>query len=637
MIIGEVESLMHVDMLKGLKKMDDGATVKEYAAIPALKTDYASQVVVDEAVSEDQRFLEKGAMPIEEEFPEGTRAIFRGEFNYGRTLEIVRHQNSKVEAWVSIIKGREPDFGRECARNAERTTPYTPSNAVARMLSLNPLVLSKITSAFSVMLDGSRLNLGLNLKFESKKLKVLGGYSRRSASGWEFSQKAVELVQQYMVSFPEFIAGIQRKPQGDMYHDTDFYPAETSKAKLKEIQAWLKTVESKGFEKVPVEAEQLDSDVVKQIELAGGQATAKSAGMEGKKIKGVPRNALLKPSDAGHRLGNQRFSLGERVVYVHDSGRVPIATNGMVVGLTRTSRTTLWDIVFDVSFMSGMSLGDKCSPFRGSTVPVASVLNITDRQLVVGSRAAADKRPQQAPQPLTVNGHGAPTGAGGRGQYVEARAPAPLRGSFSGAVAGQPNRGRAWTGGPGRGRGGGLGSSNANFGGQQGVPMRGRGQAASAQGQRGSHINGYGSEHTQANGSSNGYNGATNPGRNDGVQSQAQPQQSYTNMPPPASLNARPRGRGDQRGNGYISPQLNLSDTQPTTYPTTVKYTYPEPSSASGTTYPAHSNVGNVGDVFTAADAAYPSPDGSMRTLRRGIPEANPGGSGRGTSQTYPT
>ncbi|KAI9841257.1 MAG: hypothetical protein M1838_003656 [Thelocarpon superellum] len=400
MLIGTVESLMHVDMLKGLRKTDDGATVKEYATIPGLETDYASQVVVDDVISEDQRFLEKAAVRIEEEFPEGTRAFFLGEFNYGRPLEIVRHANNKVEAWVSISKGREPDFGRECARNAERTTPYTPSYAVARMLSLNPLVLSKVTSSFSVMMDGSRLNLGLNLKFEAKKQKVLG-YSRRSPSGWEFSQKAIDLVAQYMVRFPEFIAGIQRNPQGDVYAPTDFYPSAMAAAKMKEIQAWLKSVESKGFEKVPLEAEQLDSDVVKQIEQAADEFVKQKAEVTGKKIKGVPRNALLKPSDAEHRLGNQRFSLGDRVVYAQDSGRVPIATHGTVVGLTRTSRTTLLDVVFDVTFMSGSTLDNRCSPFRGSTVPLSSVLNITERQLIASTKAGAEHRPAAAKQPLT--------------------------------------------------------------------------------------------------------------------------------------------------------------------------------------------------------------------------------------------
>ena len=43
-----------------------------------------------------------------------------------------------------------------------------------------------------------KANLGLSLKFEGKSMKVLG-YSRKSDQGWEFSEKAVELVREYRV------------------------------------------------------------------------------------------------------------------------------------------------------------------------------------------------------------------------------------------------------------------------------------------------------------------------------------------------------------------------------------------------------------------------------------------------------
>lgn len=438
MIIGDVESLVHVEMLKGLKKTDDGAITKEYGEIKGIETEYASQVVVDEVISEDQRFLEKAALPIEEEFPEGSRAFFLGEFSYGRPLEVLHASNNKAEIWISILKGREPEFGRAIARKAEKANHYTPSYALARMLNLNPLALSKITSSFTVLMDDQRLNLGLNLKFEAKKLKVLG-YSRRSASGWEFSQKAIDLVQQYMIKFPHFVAGIQRKPQGDLYNAEDFYPANEARAKIKAIQAWLKSIESKNFERVPLDAEQLDSEAVLQIEKAADECIRNSHGLEGKKIKGVPRSALLKPSDAEHRLGNQRFTLGDRIAYVQESGKVPIATRGTVVGLTRTSRTILLDVVFDVTFMSGTSLGDRCSPFRGSTVPVSSVLNLTDKQLIARRKAGAENQAQQqaSAQPLTNTTntrYGIPTGPGGQGQYVDAQQAAPLTDNWKEAV-----------------------------------------------------------------------------------------------------------------------------------------------------------------------------------------------------------
>jgi 5'-3' exoribonuclease 1 len=188
-------------MLKGLRKTDEGATVKEYAVIPGMEIEYASQIIVDEVISEDQRFLEKAAVPIEEEFPPGSHAYFLGEFNYGRPLEVTGHKDNRAEIWLSIVKGKEAEFGRNIVLSHHSKTQYTPAFAVAKMLGLQGLVLSKIMSSLSVSAMGVRLNLGLNLKFEGKKLKVLG-YSKRTDRGWEYSNKAIELLSTYMTKFP---------------------------------------------------------------------------------------------------------------------------------------------------------------------------------------------------------------------------------------------------------------------------------------------------------------------------------------------------------------------------------------------------------------------------------------------------
>ncbi|KAL8900075.1 MAG: hypothetical protein Q9207_005869 [Kuettlingeria erythrocarpa] len=555
MVIGPVETLVHVEMLKGLRKTDEGASIKEYAQIPGLEVDYASQMVVGDVVSEDQRFLEKSALPVEEEFPVNSGAFFMGEYNYGRPVHVIGHTSGKVDVWVSPQQGKVGDFGRSIVVQSDRITPYTPAFAVARMLSLNPLVLSKITSAFQVIVDDSKVNVGLNLKFEARGLKVLG-YSRKAATGWEFSQKAIQLLQQYMVRFPDFIAGIQRNPQSREYVAADFYPKDQARAKFKEIQAWLKDIESKSFEKVPLDAAQLDSDAVGRIEQAANENIRQNSAVavRNQKIKAVPRSALLKPSDAEHRLSHQRFSLGDRVVYVQDSGRVPIATQGTVVGMTRTSRTTLLDVIFDVTFMSGTSLENRCSPFRGSTVPVHSVLNLTDRQVIAGSRAAESHRQPSMAQHLTVNGYGATAGPNGQGQIYPAQAPAPLAGSFRGAVAGhrvssmatrstQFNpRGRAV-----------LGTNSPQDLQQQNIPIRnGPSPATNSLRGRGGPANG-----SRARGRGNlsfqqvllnGYVKIDQGGDEGVVRSRQFPLQSYANVPPPASLDSR--GRGRRRGGG---------------------------------------------------------------------------------------
>jgi len=525
-IIGEVESMVHVQLLKGMIKTEDGATIKEFADIPGQETDYALQVIVDDVVNPDERFIEREALPIEEEFPENSRAFFLGDFNYGRPVHITGHDEGKVNGLIAAVKGREPEFGKERVRQAERLCPYMPSYAIARSLRLNPLVLAKITSSFSVDVDGQRVNLGLNLKFEARKQKVLG-YSRRGESGWEFSQKAVELISQYMINFPEFFAGIQRNPQNDRYSPYDFYPEETALLKIKEIRDWLKSVEAKNFERVPLDAEQLDSDIVHLIEQDADAFNAQQPPMHPKKVRGVPRSALLRPADVEHRLGNQSFKLGDRVVYAQDSGKVPIATRGTVVGLTRTPRSVLLDVVFDASFMSGTTLGGRCSAFRGQTVLASSVLNVSYRQLIASSRATTSQQSQQQKTPLTVAGYGAPLGPNGHGQLHNAPAPPPLRGSFRGAVSGQ-----------GAARGGRGGPTNGQF---STLPFRPHSTGVAPRGAWG----------RGRGGQRGGYVSVEKGDPSEGVV-ERNPNfrpHNYSSVPPPQGLE-RGRGRGRGRGNG---------------------------------------------------------------------------------------
>ena len=70
-------------------------------------------------------------------------------------------------------------------------------------------------------------------------------------------------------------------------------------------------------------------------------------------VKGIPRQAVLKPAHALYRLQNQYFAIGDRVTMIQDSGGVPLSVRGVVIGLNAKSI----DVVWDVPFMSGGTLG----------------------------------------------------------------------------------------------------------------------------------------------------------------------------------------------------------------------------------------------------------------------------------------
>ncbi|KAG6039331.1 hypothetical protein E4U41_002905 [Claviceps citrina] len=534
--IGQVECLVHVHMLKGLIKTEEGALIKEYAENPSVRSIYASQTIVDEVVNEDERFIEKKALPIEEEFPLGTRAFFLGEYAFGRPLEVTGHVNGKTEVVVSIPKNKEHEFSRRIIHQAERRNPYTPSFAVAKQLGIHPLILSKITSSYQISTSaGLKLNLGLNLKFEGRKLKVLG-YSRKSHTGWEFSSLAVKLIADYMVAFPDFFAAIQQEPQRSETCETDLWknPAVASQ-RVKDMVAWLKQQEMSKFERVPLEAEQLDSEIVMALAAAGEQVSQAAQDIEIKKLKGVPRAAILKPSDAELVLGNQNFSLGDRVTFAASAGKVPLATSGTVVGISRTATALLLDVVWDTSFMSGTTLGDRAPMFRGQTVAASSVLNLTDRQVISASSKSQQKRLTST---LTTGFYGSV----GVRQYKDVPAPAPLRGGWRGALNGSgrstPGRNSSdrardnFNMGPQRHGGSGDGNGNGNG------PNLHHGSLVYRDSPNGTpsppaqsvYGRGRGRGGFQAQ-----FGGKQQPGK-------------YSNVPPPASLDSPRGGRGRGRG-----------------------------------------------------------------------------------------
>lgn len=94
-------------------------------------------------------------------------------------------------------------------------------------------------------------------------------------------------------------------------------------------------------------------------------------------IKGVPRRGVLKPDHAQARLQGQTFNLGDRIVMVEETGNVPLAAKGTVVGIQSSALDVLWDI----PFIGGTNLAGRCSDYRGQVVAPDTVLNLSMPQV----------------------------------------------------------------------------------------------------------------------------------------------------------------------------------------------------------------------------------------------------------------
>jgi 5'-3' exoribonuclease 1 len=370
----------------------------------------ALQTAVHQVTFEDERYLEKDAPPIASDFPTGEKVIFLGDMAYGTAAQVSATHGNALDIGIAYFPGeRKENLTYTKLVMTRPSSQYTPSHALARRLGISSLALSRVTSTLMVALStNSKTNVGLSLKFESKGLKVLG-YSRKADRNWEFSDKCARLIAEYRDAFPEPFRHLDNRG-GDIVTSAELCPsAEDPDQVIKDMHKWLKTRGVNDLEPVSLFAESLEKETVHQIEQLSNHFREQRSkdSIKRVQIKGIPRQAVLKPSHAIYRLQGQRFALGDRVIMVQDAaaGGVPLAMKGVVVGLG----TRDIDVVWDVPFMGGETLMGRCSDYRGSTVPFCSCLNLSHPQFAIGSESAPQTvgttqafQPQLGPRPVVA-------------------------------------------------------------------------------------------------------------------------------------------------------------------------------------------------------------------------------------------
>ncbi|KAJ1824047.1 exonuclease II Exo2 [Coemansia sp. RSA 2675] len=472
--------LLHVLHLRGLEMFPDGSLVRDYGfpasggADPSrpwaglgmwseagVQSYPASLVLTDlsGAWVNNPRFAEHEAVPLDQAFAIKDRAFFLGRTPlYGSPGKVIGHayDDAGCAVGVDLQLVANVDFGASKYSNflgvnvlaqlakagCER---YLPSYAVAREIGVSPLLLSRITSKMMLMDesktgDSARVHIGLDLKFEAKRLKV-SGFTRRGPTGWQFSDRAVDLIVRYKAAFPRMFAQLETTKSnsslltaGECFRPeqaTDNARAYVS-SEVKRVRQWLKdNIDHSTMVQVPIESDLLSKDQVGAIVAA--RAGVRAAATKKVIIRGVRREAALRPVDAQHLLKSQSLMVGHRVAYVSDrSGSVPFGAKGYIVGIhARESAQSLdssvnsnhvaklsqegvpadmiaaVEILLDQPFIDGTTLDGRCPPQRGALVRPYQVLDLTSWGLGqnVASKPTALPRSVDAivPAPNTVH------------------------------------------------------------------------------------------------------------------------------------------------------------------------------------------------------------------------------------------
>ncbi|KAK6455429.1 Kem1 5 [Scheffersomyces xylosifermentans] len=386
--LGDIEGLVYVQPVNGLVRNPKGAYVKTFAK--ELEA-YPLQLVVKEITNKDQRFATRAPLPIDEEFPLNSQVVFLGDMAYGTPATVVGYNDDKLSIKISKIQSiAEPNIGKKRWSIENREIKYYPSFEVSKTLRLNPLLLSRITSQYMILDgNGSRTNIGLELKFEGKRQKVLG-YTKKSPNGkfWEFSPLAIDLINRYKSKFPKLFANLSQLGGKDMPRVGEVSSAE----ELKEVRSWLKEVK-RDLIAVSLESESLTKFSFEAIEQFMINYVNTPIPTVNRDIKGVPKDAILNPGDSYQLLSDQKFELGDRVIYVQDFGKAPILSKGTVVSISTIGSKTSLGLIFDYPLLSGNTMNGKLQTSRGLTLDSSLVLNITNRQFVYHSRASQNRKP----------------------------------------------------------------------------------------------------------------------------------------------------------------------------------------------------------------------------------------------------
>lgn len=399
-----IRNIISVFPVIGLVRKSDGSYKKKFSDQPDY---YPLQLMVDNVINKDERYAEKPPVPIEEEHPIGSKAIFLGDYAYGGETTIDGYSNSsrlKITVKKRSLKA-EPTIGKERLKQDQAAIVYYPSYEVARILKLNKLFLSKITSRFLITdPTGKNINVGLEIKSEAKHKRALG-HAVKSTKGWMYSNLTVNLLKSYKSAFPGFFEKLESAGR-DIPSADKLFPELSSKDVMiffDKLKKWLR--ENTGnMILVSWESDSLTKTSIAAVEDYIINNSSQLEKIELKHLAKVPREAILDPKTSFALLREQKFELGDRVVYIQDSGKVPLYSRGTVVGYTTLGTTLSIQVLFDKEIVAGNDFGGRLKTKRGLGLDASFLLNVSNPQFIYHSKASKQAmETKQSPKTRSSN------------------------------------------------------------------------------------------------------------------------------------------------------------------------------------------------------------------------------------------
>ena len=379
--MGPISIVLRVRRMIGVKRLRDGSVEPVYQAVGEL---YPFNAVVLSLANADPRYSPATlAGSSGSSLPVGSTVVIKIKQFYG-CLGVITRSGQKLKVQIDTATQLQPDLSDIISAHYATAEQYFPMHVVAGRLHLAPRVLARITASFRV----NNRDIGLKLKFSKTDKQVLGYTQRLENAKWTFSEKAIELVRQYMLAFPDLFQAISnpRLPDDDI-KAADLF-REKPEARLHEITDWLARINRSDMPLVPCGTVALSAATIDLITqrvanfyaqpprtapaaATATTATAASPSAAAPAVVNVAKkvsrlidpdqvfmpvtNEFVQLSPSGPTEQQHPVSLGDRVRYLRSEGPAPFGSIGTVIG----SGPTGLMIVFDTQFVSGTTLGGR--------------------------------------------------------------------------------------------------------------------------------------------------------------------------------------------------------------------------------------------------------------------------------------
>ncbi|PSN30434.1 5'-3' exoribonuclease 1, partial [Blattella germanica] len=322
---------------------------------------YALQTTVRDIAVHDRTFQQ--FKTLQEVFPPKSICFMLGHPHYGAMGEVVDGGNLVKSGRVKVNMSVTPEPNLDGLRKQHHDTivQYMPGNVAAQWLGVSSHLVSRVTGTIYIVQGDknasaescSKINVGLNLKF-NKRNEEIPGYTRKDGSVWQYSNKAVELVRNYMQKC------------------------------VTDIMNWLKEQPYTQIERHVCGSEIVEAELVQALEKEVDEFQQHSCRVKTVTMQVKP-HLLYKP---GIQMGNIPpdpqvvHRLFDRIVNVRESYTVPLGLKGTIVGIHRSDNDAdlMYDVVFDKPFPGGLALN--CSAGRGYRLPKPAMVNLSHGQRV---------------------------------------------------------------------------------------------------------------------------------------------------------------------------------------------------------------------------------------------------------------